>query len=66
MKSAKKTFDEIKTKYAIDNYPALLNAREVDTVALVVISSNKGLAGAYSANIVRFTLNKIKELKCAK
>lgn len=58
----KNKFEEIKTKNAIDNYPALLNARNIDTVALVVISSNKGLAGAYSANIVRFTLNRIKEL----
>ncbi len=55
-------FEAIKVKNAIDNYPELLNSREVNTVALVVISSNKGLAGAYSANIVRFTLNKIKEL----
>ncbi len=59
----KTEFDSIKTKHAVNNYPALLNARDVNTVALVVISSNKGLAGAYSANIVRFTLNKIKELK---
>lgn len=58
----KSKFDEIKTKSALNNYPALLNAREVDTVGLVVISSNKGLAGAYSANIVRFTLNRVKEL----
>lgn len=58
----KSKFEEIKTKNAVDNYPALLNARDVDTVGLVVISSNKGLAGAYSANIVRFTINKIKEL----
>ncbi len=55
-------FEAIKVKNAIDNYPELLNERDVNTVALVVISSNKGLAGAYSANIVRFTLNKIKEL----
>lgn len=56
------SFEAIKVKNAIDNYPELLNERDVNTVALVVISSNKGLAGAYSANIVRFTLNKIKEL----
>ena len=58
----KTKFEEIKTKSALENYPALLNARTIDTVALVVISSNKGLAGAYSANIVRFTINRIKEL----
>jgi len=61
-KIGKSRFEPIKTKYPIDNYPALLNSREVNTVAFVVVSSNKGLAGAYSANIVRFTLNKIKEL----
>ena len=47
----------------IENYPELLKTREIDTVGLVVISSNKGLAGAYSSNIVRYTLKRIKEAK---
>ncbi len=53
--------EDIKTQRAIDNYPQLLKKREIKTVGFVVMSSNKGLAGAYSANIVRFTLNEIKK-----
>ena len=51
----------LKIKQAIDNYPALLAAREVKSVALLVITSNKGLAGAYNANVVRKTINTISE-----
>ncbi len=53
--------DKLKTKEAIDNYYALLCEREIKTVGLVIISSNKGLAGAYCANIVRYSLNLIKK-----
>ncbi len=55
--------DKIKTQNNIDNFPALLEKREVRNVGLVIISSNKGLAGAYCANIVRYSLNLIKKLK---
>ncbi len=54
-------FEPIKTKRAIDNYPKLLEKRKIQTLGFVIMSSNKGLAGAYSANIVRFTLNEIKK-----
>ena len=53
----------LKIAHAIDNYPALLNVREIKSVALLVITSNKGLAGAYNANIVRKTINTISEYK---
>ena len=53
--------DTLKIKYAIDDYPALLGKREVKNVGILVITSNKGLAGAYSANVVRDTLKRIKE-----
>lgn len=53
----------LKIKHAIDNYPALLAVREVKSVALLAITSNKGLAGAYNANIVRRTINTIAEYK---
>ena len=53
--------DKIKTENNIDNYPALLEQRDVNTVGIVIISSNKGLAGAYCANVVRYSLNLIKE-----
>lgn len=45
----------------IDNYPVLLSNREVKTEGLVVVTSNKGLAGAYNANVVRAVLKKIEE-----
>ncbi len=53
----------LKIKAAIDNYPELLQVREVKTVGLLVITSNKGLAGAYNANIVRKTISRIEEYK---
>lgn len=54
--------DKIHTKNSIENYPALLEKRDVKNVAIVIISSNKGLAGAYCANIVRYSLNLIKKI----
>jgi len=45
----------------LDNYPALLTRRKVDSEGLLVITSNKGLAGAYNANIIKTTLKRIKE-----
>jgi len=55
--------ETLKIKYAIDDYPKLLAHREVKTVGMLVITSNKGLAGAYNANVVRETLKRIKEYK---
>lgn len=55
--------DTLKIKYAIDDYCNLLAKREIKTVGLLVITSNKGLAGAYNANVVKETLKKIKEYK---
>lgn len=52
-----KTFDK-----PLDNYPELLSKRDtIKTEGLVVVTSNKGLAGAYNANIVRTVLKKIEE-----
>ncbi len=59
----KNSTEKIQTKESIDNYPVLLSKREIKKTGLVIISSNKGLAGAYCANIVRYSLNMIKELK---
>ena len=52
-----------KYEHAINNYPALLTRREVKTEGLVVVTSNKGLAGAYNANLIRTTLKRIEENK---
>lgn len=55
--------ETLKIKSAIDDYPALLEKREVKSVGILVITSNKGLAGAYNANVVRDTLKRIKDYK---
>ncbi len=51
----------IKIKKAIDNYPCLLKTRPVDEIGILVITSNKGLAGAYNANIIRKTVKLVEE-----
>ena len=51
----------LKVDRALDNYPALLDKREIKTEGLVVITSNKGLAGAYNANVIKVAIAKIKE-----
>lgn len=51
----------LKIKSAVDNYPALLQVRETKTAGLLVITSNKGLAGAYNSNIIKKTIQTIKE-----
>ncbi len=53
--------ENLKVKSAIDNYPVLLEKRDIKSVGLLVMSSNKGLAGAYNANIIRKTISMIKE-----
>lgn len=59
----KSAFQDSGEKYenAINNYPALLTRRDVKTEGIIVITSNKGLAGAYNANIVRAVLKRIEE-----
>jgi len=51
----------LKIEKAVENYPALLQKREKKTVGLLVLSSNKGLAGAYNANVSRLALRTAKE-----
>ncbi len=53
----------LKIKYAIDDYPELLLAREIKTVGMLIITSNKGLAGAYNANVVRDAIRRINDYK---
>lgn len=55
--------DGLHIKVAIENYPELLKKREIKTVGLLIITSNKGLAGAFNANIVRNAIRQIKENK---
>jgi F-type H+-transporting ATPase subunit gamma len=44
------------------DWRTLLEKRTTRSIGLLVISSDKGLAGAYNANIVRYTLKEIKKL----
>lgn len=53
----------LKIKLAIENYPELLRRREIKTAGFLVVTSNKGLAGAYNANIIRNVLKQIQEYK---
>ena len=53
----------LKIERAIDNYPALMKKRELKTAGILMVTSNKGLAGAYNANVIRYTLKKIQALK---
>ena len=55
--------DNEKYEHAINNYPELLTRRDVKTEGLLVITSNKGLAGAYNANLVRTVLKRIEANK---
>lgn len=55
--------EHLKFSHAIENYPQLLSKRDVKTVGMLVVTSNKGLAGAYNSNIVRNVLKAIKEYK---
>lgn len=50
-------------KLPIENYPELLKKRDVKAVGILVVTSNKGLAGAYNANIIRNALKQIKDYK---
>lgn len=45
---------------ALDNYPELLSERDIKSEGLLVVTSNKGLAGAYNANIIKAALMRIK------
>ena len=55
------SLDGLKVERGLDNYPELLRHREVKTEGLLVITSNKGLAGAYNANIIKAALKQVKD-----
>ncbi|MDD3150491.1 MAG: ATP synthase F1 subunit gamma [Candidatus Gastranaerophilales bacterium] len=48
-------------KHALDNYPELLDVRPIKSAGLLVITSDKGLAGSYNANVVRKTQHIIEK-----
>ena len=51
----------LKVERGLDNYQALLTGREIKTEGILVITSNKGLAGAYNANVIKAALKRIRE-----
>lgn len=53
----------LKIERAIDNYPVLMQKREQKTAGILVVTANRGLAGAYNANVVRFVIKKVQEYK---
>ena len=53
----------LKVTRALENYPELLKKREVKAEGLLVITSNKGLAGAYNSNVVKTALRRIAQNK---
>ena len=55
--------ETLKIKKAVDNYPKLLEKREIKSVGVFLLTSNKGLAGAYSANVVKAAIKRINELQ---
>ena len=50
-------------KEPLNNYPVLLKERPVKNVGMLVLTSNKGLSGAFNANLARYTLKTIQEYK---
>ncbi len=50
-------------KEPINNFPILLSERPIKTVGIIVMTSNKGLSGAFNANVVRYTVKTIQEYK---
>jgi len=53
----------LKVERALDNYPELITPRKVKAEGLLVLTSNKGLAGAYNANVIKAALKRVKENK---
>lgn len=51
----------LKVEKGLDNYPSLITPREVKSEGLLVMTSNKGLAGAYNANVIKAVLKRVKE-----
>ena len=54
---------ETNFKEPLNNYPVLLKERPIKNVGLLVMTSNKGLSGAFNANVVRYTLKTVQEYK---
>jgi len=56
-------FKNTNFKTALENYPALLENRQIKTVGLLVMTSDKGLAGAYNSDVIKETIRLVDEYK---
>ncbi len=54
---------QTKFKEPLNNFPVLLTERPIKNVGLLIMTSNKGLSGAFNANVVRYTLRTVEEYK---
>ncbi len=54
---------ETEFKEPINNFPVLLKERPIKRTGLLVMTSNKGLSGAFNANVVRYTIKTVQEYK---
>ncbi len=55
--------ETIDFKEPLNNYPVLLKERPLKNVGLLIMTSNKGLSGAFNANLARYTLKTVQEYK---
>ena len=53
----------LKVERALDNYAELIKPRDVKAEGLLVMTSNKGLAGAYNSNIIKAAFKRINNNK---
>ena len=54
--------EKVTSANPLDNYPELLKQRKLQTIGLMVVTSDKGLAGAYNANVVRRAVVRVREI----
>ena len=47
----------------LSNYTAILNKRKVKSAGILVLTADKGLAGAYNSNVIKEAVKKVDELK---
>ena len=50
-------------KEPINNYPVLLKERPIKNVGMLILTSNKGLSGAFNANLVRYTIKTVQNYR---
>ena len=49
--------------FPVENYARLLTKRTIKNIGILVLTADKGLAGAYNSNIIKETVKKVNEIK---